>query len=150
MDPLATPLIPTDIDAFWDKSSLPVNLQARDALPMLVVSRQIAAGSAEEKTLQNLLAACKLGANDVEIVQVTDNDRMAWNMLRDALHPRVVLLLGVNPAQLGVVAMLREHAVSSFDEAYWIPTLSLPELNARKDVRQALWTEALSPLFAAK
>lgn len=140
------PAVPAGSDVFWEPAD---GLPAPGSPPVRLVAltHPYSAGSAEEKTLQNMLAACKLGPTEFSILHLAPGQPLAWHRIREALQPAVVLLLGVSPDQLGIRAAFPPHVASRFDTALWIPTLALPELNARKDIRQALWTDALKPLF---
>jgi len=76
--------------------------------------------------------------------------KAAWHMLREQLDPKVIFLVGVSPAQLGISALFQINISNRFDDRYWLPTLSLEQLEQNADMKKQLWTGGMKPLFVDK
>lgn len=148
MNLLNTPIITSGHDTFWaDVSGLP---EATTPLRLLILSTPFQSGSAEESTLYNLLAACKLNPMEYLTLSLQHDEAKAWHKLRELYQPQNVLLLGLSPAQLGITALFQFNRSNHFDGTIWIPTLPLMELNQRGDVKRDLWNNTLAPIFVPK
>ncbi len=141
-----TEIIDTETDVFWYNNS--VSHDPISPKSVLILSKKIDEQSAEQQQLNKILDACKLTEDKYNLVQLTDNERRAWHLLKDIAKPSVVILFGVHPSDLGVSALFRLNGLNNFDGASWIPTLSLPELEQQPQAKKELWTSALKPLFA--
>ncbi len=141
-----TEIIDTETDIFWYNNS--VSHETISPKPVLILSKKIDELSAEQQQLNKILDACKLLQDKYNIVQLTENERLAWHRLKDIANPSVVILFGVHPSDLGISALFRLNWLNNFDGASWIPTLSLQELEQQPQAKKDLWTNALKPLFA--
>ena len=141
-----TEIINTETDVFWHMN---FNLPG-DALPkkVLILSRPFPENSAEELQLNKILSACKLTNDVYNIIQLAENKQTAWHQLKNILQPSVVILFGVHPNDLGISSLFRLNSINNFDNASWIPALSLPEMEQHPQAKKDLWTNALKPLFA--
>lgn len=145
MQLISSSIIPASVDDFWKQ---PEQLGS-DLLPraVLVLSQPFQAGSAEEETLLKMLGACKLAPDGYHILQLEPGSRIGWPQLREQLQPRYVLLLGINPAQLGLSVLFRFNETNSFNGCLWIPTASVSDLNSNATLKAQFWNQALKPTF---
>ncbi len=147
-----TSIINTDIisdkyNVFWEDISNFIS--GMNPLDTLVISLPIA-GDAEKQQLQKMLQACGLSPTDYNLVELAADQNIAWHQLRDGLKCKNVVLLGVEPAQLGVSVYFMPHQVNRFNDCCWIPTLSIPQLEQNTDVKKHLWNYGLKPVFVEK
>lgn len=148
MNILNTDIIKNDQDVFWERSSLLDGLNYR---PVLVLTSEFEHGSLEEEQLIGILkSGCRLLEEQYNLVQFKEDTKIAWHQMREQLEPRVVLLFNISPAQLGIAALLRLNEINSFDDCYWVPSLSLGLLAQDKALKGQLWTNGLKPLFVDK
>lgn len=141
-----TEIINTETDVFWYGNS--VSHEKISPKNVLILSKKIDEQSAEQQQLNKILDACKLTEDKYNIVQFTENERLAWHLLKGIANPSVVILFGVYPSRMGISALFRLNAMNNFDGASWIPTLSLQELEQQPQAKKDLWTNALKSLFA--
>ncbi|MCB0698939.1 MAG: hypothetical protein H6551_03825 [Chitinophagales bacterium] len=144
---IQTKTLGNETDVFWQDSEL---LNAISPRTVLVLTLRIQEGSAESTQLEKILAACKLNAEQYNLIQLDNNEQLAWHQLKQSAQPAVVILFGIHPSNLGISAMFRFNSLNNFDKTQWIPTLSLQELEKNQEAKKALWTDALKPLFADK
>lgn len=141
-----TPIIPASIDAGW-ATTAPTGLLPK---PVLVICHPTEAGNGEQEQLTTLLTGgCKLTADQYNIVTF-DADTAKWPKLRDAGKPKIVLLIGLSPEELGIVSLFRFNEVNRFDGCLWVPTPRLGQLIQDKQLKVQLWNNALKPLFETK
>jgi hypothetical protein len=139
-----TKVVPSAADAQWVELPVPPNfIGAR----LLVITSPFAPGSAEEQTLQKMMAACKLGAEDYTILTVNEEAPYSWNKIAAAGAPEVVLMLGINPAVLSIHALFRLNAPNAFLGHTFIPSLSLSALEQNAAAKKDLWASGLKPIF---
>ncbi|MCB0697326.1 MAG: DNA polymerase III subunit psi [Chitinophagaceae bacterium] len=143
---LNTEIIDTEIDIFWQND----HIAMPDMSPrkVLIVTTQHNENSAEQAQLNKIINACKLTAEQYNIIQVATGKQVAWHQIKNTIQPENVLLFGVHPNQLGVSALFRLNSINHFDGAKWIPTLSLQELEQQPQAKKDLWSNALKPIFA--
>ena len=148
MNIINTDIVSSTQDVFWDKVSQIDGLEQR---PVLIVSSEYGQGSKEEEQLLGILkSGCRLLDEQYNIIQLKEDEKAGWHQLREQLAPRVVLLLNILPAHLGVAALLRLNEINRFDNCYWIPTVSLAQLMQDVTIKGQLWNNALKPLFVEK
>lgn len=140
-----TPLVESHWDVFWE--DCPATVKTLEQKDTLVISLPFAAGGPEEQQLHKMLAACKLAHTDYNVIQLEASSSVAWHKLREQCGATKVLLLGILPAQLGVSALFIPHAVNHFDEALWIPTISLTQLMDNAALKQQLWVNVFQPVY---
>ena len=145
MKPGVPLLISATANTYW--TPLPETEQERP-VRLLALATPYGEGSEETGLLQNILKACGLPAEQINVQAVPLAKTLLWRELRAAYKPEVILLLGITPQQLGIQAHLPFILPQNFDGAVWIvgPTLSV--LQTDRNLRQALWTEGLKPCFA--
>lgn len=131
------------MDSTWSLTDLP----DMSAAKLLVISRPYAAGSAEEQTLQKMMAACKLSAAEYTVLKIAASESLSWQAVVGMNAPKVVMMLGVLPAQLSIHALFRVNAPNAFADRIVVPSLSLTEIEANPAVKKELWASALKPLF---
>ncbi|MBS1772186.1 MAG: DNA polymerase III subunit psi [Bacteroidetes bacterium] len=139
-------ILPDSWDIFWNE--LPDSVKANDGVNTLIISAHFEDGSTEDIQLQKILQACKLNKEQYQIIRFAKDQRLAWHKLKEAFHPKHVLLFGVMPAQLGIMATLYIYYPNSFDGCIWIPSLSLTEMEQQQEAKKQLWQNALKPVFA--
>ncbi len=148
MNIINTDIIKSDQDVFWKNSPLLAELSYR---PVLVLTSEFEHGSLEEEQLIGILkSGCRLLEDQYNLIQLKEDTKVAWHMMREQLEPRVVLLFNISPAQLGIAALLRLNEINNFDDCYWVPSLSLGQLAQDKALKGQLWTSGLKPLFVDK
>ncbi|HRO41498.1 MAG TPA: hypothetical protein PL009_01595 [Flavipsychrobacter sp.] len=146
-DVLKSDLITNDVDIFW---TLPQDISNLKPRAVFVASASFAKGSAEETQLIKMLHACQLTEEDYNIIQFQNDTQLAWHLLRDQLQVKSVILLGVNPQQLGVSAHFMPHQLSRFNNCNWILTETLETLLSRTEIKGHLWNYGLKPAFVDK
>lgn len=142
-DILNTAVVNTAFDAYW-KSGKATDLVPKDTL---VISTVFTSGSAEENQLLKMLAACKLTPDQYQIVQVSQDEIIAWHQLRENSKATKVLLLGILPAQLGISAMMIPHEVNQFDSVQWMPTFSLNQIATNDALKKHLWVNVFQKVY---
>lgn len=148
MNIINTDIVNGDYDIFWN---MPAEIQDMEPRPVLVLTADYAAGSAEEEQLTGILSSgCRLMSTNYNIIKFPADMKTAWHKLRDKLEPRVVLLFNIHPQQLGISALFRLNEINSFDNCYWAPTLSLTQMIQDKVLKGQIWNNALKPLFVDK
>lgn len=138
-----TLIIQSSEDALWD-NSLSETLSELDTL---VISSPFTAGSNEEIQLQKMLGACKLSQAHYQVLQLQENQLVSWHQLKESTKATKVLLLGILPAQLGIVSMMAINEINNFNKAKWMPTVSLTMLLSDNNLKQHLWTNVLKPVY---
>jgi hypothetical protein len=139
-------VVTTHWDVFWE--AIPAEHRAALApADTLVISTVFAPDSAEEQQLQKMLAACKLAPGQYCVLQLEEGQRIAWHQLREQVQCTKVLLLGVSPDRLGILALFAVHEVNNFDAVQWMPTAALPELLQDNNLKQHLWTNVLRKVY---
>ncbi len=138
-------IVRNEWDAFWNDAT-DIKKTHEDA-NVLIVSAPYDTAGAEAIQLEKMMGACKLDATKYNIVQVPAKEKMAWHKLKCIFAPQYVILLGIMPAQLGISAGFRLFGPNRFDDAIFIPSLSLTEMEQKPDAKKQLWAEGLKPMF---
>jgi len=138
-------IVKNEWDSFWNDAIdvKKINNEAR----VLIVSTTFDTGSAEAAQLEKMMSACKLDNTAYNIIQVPGTEKMAWHKLKSIFAPQYVILLGIMPAQLGISASFRLFGPNRFDDAIFIPSLSLTEMEQKPEAKKQLWAEGLKPMF---
>ena len=148
MQIINTDIIKDTQDVFWDK---PLALRELPESKVLVITGKYQHGGKEEEQLLGILrSGCRLSGDQYNIIQLMDNEQIAWHYLKEQLKPRVVLLFGVMPSALGVAALFRLNDINNFDNCFWVPSVTLGQLIEDVTYKSQLWGNALKPLFADK
>lgn len=148
MNIINTDVIDASQDVFW---SDPEALLKAEPRPVLILSADYAAGSAEEEQLTGILGAgCRLMSEQYNIIKLAEHANIPWHKLREKLQPRVVMLFNISPRQLGISALFRLNDINNFDGCLWTPTLSLTQIMQDKNLKGQMWNNALKPLFVDK
>lgn len=138
-------IISSEYDSLWGEVNLPEPLN-KDA-GTLVVCAPFTIGSAEDAQLAKMMQACKLNVTDYNILQAAPEKPVAWHQLRDTLKPKIVLLLGIHPQQLGISALFHLYAPTRFNECVWIVGPSLQDMEQQPEAKKQLWLNGLKPVF---
>jgi hypothetical protein len=100
--------------------------------------------AAEQEQLNKILAACKFSPGTYLLLQ----EITPWAAIRNAAQIQNVLLFGITEQQLGISIVLPEHQIIAFDERKWVKTLPVAKLLNDGPAKNALWQNALKPLFS--
>jgi hypothetical protein len=143
----STDIVTDKIDVYWEQQSQ----QAFQKVPVLVISTHLEEGSPATQLLTNMLhGGCKLTADQYHIIYLKDSDVLPWTIIREQVSPKLVLLFGVTPKQLGIHALFLLHEGNKFDDCIFLPAMSLPEINTQATLKQAIWKGGLQPIFELK
>lgn len=132
-------------DIFWNE--IPEKWEVLQPRPVLVLAAPYKTAGSEEETLIKMLGGCALTQDKYHILQLENGEQVAWHMLRDKLAPQQVILLGVEPGQLGISALFRFNEMNRFNDRIFIPSLSLQQMQQYPEAKKALWVQALKPCF---
>lgn len=144
---IKTKIVGRQWDAFWNDIPAASINAGND---VLVISQSFAPGSSEETQLKKMLAACNLSDGQYNMLQINGNEQVAWHKLREAAQPKIIILLGILPEQLGISAMFHLYKPNRFNDCTWIAGLSLAELEKNPDAKRQLWQEGLKPVLVDK
>ena len=139
-----TSIIPTDADALWE---LPEGIQKSTGDKLLVIASPISKNSSEESTFLNMMKACSLSDGNYRIIELKDGSPMSWQLLSEQIAAKIILLLGVHPAQLGIHAQFVFNSANSFMNRLFIPSAPMSQIEADKDLKRSLWEDGLKPCF---
>ncbi|RYZ48215.1 MAG: hypothetical protein EOP49_19195 [Sphingobacteriales bacterium] len=145
---ITTDIVSSRWDAFWTDQTGKLD-SLKEAIT-LVISTPFAAGSAEQSQLEKLLAACKIEQQQVQILQLSGEEELAWHLIREQVKPKHVILLGVTPGQLGILIQFMPHQVSRFNECSFVQTVSLEDLQRQPEIKTHVWNYGLKPVFIEK
>ncbi len=115
--------------------------------PVLVMALDFQPGSPEEAQLNKMLEACALNKSQYNIISLSEGQPAAWHQLKHALNPKIIFLLGVTPAQLGISALFALNSPNNFDECKWLPSVSLKVLSQNDQLKAQLWNNAMKPVL---
>ncbi len=144
---ISTPLITKEWDWIWERP-WDSGSEPGSPLPLLVVS--LPRGPEEQSVLDKMMQACSLEPGQFQVLTMEADQRIPWPRIREKYHPENILLLGILPAQMGILAQFRIHHPNTFDQRTWIPALGLKEMPSHPEHKKALWTLGLKPIFASK
>jgi hypothetical protein len=135
-------------DELWDDVSPLLN--GATPKPVLVLVNKFAENSQEAAQLQKMLDGCLLTAAQYNVVPLDEGQYAAWHQLRTALHPKIIFMIGILPAQLGISAMFQINMPNRFSDCIWLPTLSITELERQPNVKSQLWNNGMKPVLKDK
>ncbi len=140
-----TPVVSDQINDFWEEPDVFTGeMASRDTL---VISCPLGNDGRDKAQLLKMLQACKLEERHYNFLELPSDKFIAWHRLKDRLQPRNIILVGVEPQQLGMSVVFMPHQVSRFDNAIWIYTWSVPQLEQYPDAKKHLWQYGLKPVF---
>lgn len=142
---ISTPILPSEWDWLWEEPTIPAPGDQPPRLLVLSLPRK----DEEQKVLMNMMNACQLQSGEYLILDLLAHQRIPWSYLRKNIQPKQILLLGVSAEQLGIRALFRPYEPNDFDGLQWIPAASIQDLEARPDLKKALWLKGLKPIFGA-
>ncbi|MGN6568978.1 MAG: hypothetical protein ACTHJ0_13545 [Flavipsychrobacter sp.] len=142
-----TNIVKQDWDSFWQELKDPGNSVTKK---VLIISSPFASNSAEDMQLQKMLQACKLSTEDYNLFQIPDNQNFAWHKLREHFKPKMILLLGISPQDLGISALFKFNEACLFNDVLWLATVSLSAMEQQPDLKVQLWNSGLKPIFVEK
>lgn len=141
MNVINTDIVYSSCDVFWNE--LPERVTRLRPAKVLVI------GTAEdaEPRVQRMLDACKLAPEEYNLVFLAPEERVSWHKLKAFFQPTVVFLIGVMPAQLGVLSLFRLHEINRYDDLVLLPTRSIAYLDQHESEKKHLWTNSMKPLL---
>ena len=138
-----TKIVPAAFDRFWaDAGSSTADLAPKQVLVL-------AAEPVGEEMIARMLNRCGVAATDFMTFRVAPGSVVPWNSLNDKVRPRVVVLLGVAPADLGISALFVFGSPNRFGGAIWIPGPATADMEQTPDLRRQWWESGLAPVFEA-
>ncbi len=147
IDIIQANILGEDWDSFWVSVD---NVVTQGAIkPVLILTKKYE-NSAEEVQLQKMLQACNLAAEQYNILQLQEQQLVAWHLVKEKLSPKFILLIGIPPTQLGISALFKLNEFNHFSDCIWIPTLSLKEWETQPETKKQLWVGGLKPVFIDK
>ena len=96
--------------------------------------------------LMNILNACRLGLNDVRILNLAHASDKGYADIVKSHEPRTVLLFGVTPADIGMPVLFPENQVQRFADMRFLSAQALDRLRSDDAGKRQLWA-ALKQLF---
>ena len=148
MNIINSTIISPQYDVLWDDIT-PFTRHATPK-PVLVLINTYATGSPEEAQVLKMMESSKLNPEQYNIIQIPAGQQVAWHKLRDQLDPKIVLLIGILPVQLGISSLFKLNVPNHFNDRIWLATLSLSELEKHLDVKKELWSNGMKPVLADK
>ena len=145
---LKSDLVSTSYNSFW--KDITDMVKDTNPKPVLVLTITYQPGGPEESQLQKMLHACNLTPEQYHIINIDQGQLLAWHKLYELLQPKIAMLIGALPAQLGISALFRLNEPNNFNNCLFIPTLSLKELENLPEVKKQLWNSGLKPVFIDK
>lgn len=113
----------------------------------MVVFTQQFNNQEEEDFLKKILTACKMTSSDYCILALKQDEKIAWNQLRDETEPSYLISFGVPANKLGILALFKFNSSNAFDNCQFIFVDSLSTLQNNVALKKTLWTDILKPIF---
>ena len=101
---------------------------------------------AEQAFLLSILTACKLGLEDVALINWQTIDELGYKDLLHQFESRFVLLFDVTPVQFGLPMDFPHFQIQAFDSRQYLFAPALHAIQEHKGTKGELWT-ALKKLF---
>lgn len=89
--------------------------------------------------LTKLLSACKLGPDDVAILNLHNYPTEQLKEVFNFFKPKTVLLFEVTPAEIGMPMNFPEFQVQAYRDALYVSSPSLETIEPDKDLKGKLW-----------
>jgi hypothetical protein len=141
-------VVTSQYDDFWqDVTPVIGNIVPRE---VLIIVSPYGQNSTEELQLKKMLDACNLTPGQYNIIMPEEGRQVAWHQLSGKLKPKVVFLVGIMPARLGVSALFSINQPNHFGDCIWLPTLSLKDLDQYAEAKKQLWQNGMKPVFIDK
>jgi DNA polymerase III psi subunit len=96
--------------------------------------------------LSNLLKACRLGLNDVAIMNMKNVANANYNQILNHFKSKVVMLFGITTEKFGFPFSIPQYQVQQFAEQTVIHSPALHDLQQDEPARRKLWA-ALRKIF---
>lgn len=144
MDIFTTPIVPSSQNAWWQ--DLPASWNNLSAGKILMIATAETSKNYQDG-LEKMVKACKVDPSNANIMILDDKERIAWNRLNTLLQPELVMLLGVDPSQLGIQSRLTPNALTSFDGCTWIVTAAPSIFFEDTTLRSHVWNNCLRRHF---
>jgi hypothetical protein len=142
---ISSDIISNREDIFWNEvTEIP---EMVSGMSLLILSKPNT-NPQDEIQLNKILQACQLKSEQYYTLYI--DKPVAWHKLKEKLQPKVVLLFGIHPYELGVSALFHIFTPNHFDDCLWIPSLSIADMEMQPDTKKQLWVRALKPIFVDK
>jgi hypothetical protein len=89
--------------------------------------------------LTNLLGACKLNLGDSAILNYQHYSATDFNSIISFFGPKTIFLFGINPDDFGLPILFPHFQVQAFNEATYLFTPALQDIEADKILKSKLW-----------
>jgi hypothetical protein len=146
-DIIKTKIVGSEWDVYWEELSADI---AGGKADTLVLSQPFEQSGSEEVQLGKILQACKLAAEQYQVIKIESTQQIPWHKLREAVQPKVVILFGIMPNQLGISATFQLYQPNRFNDCIWVASPSLTELETNGEAKKQLWQLGLKPVFEDK
>ena len=145
VDIISTDIVSDSWDVFWEDISAVIPNPVTNA-DVLVIAN----AASDNDRLMAMMTVCKLTPGTYNLVKLATEQKVAWHQLRDKLNPKVLFLIDIAPAQLGVSAMFFPHEPNNFNDRTWLVTASVAEIDQNNDLKKFLWSNGMKPIFVDK
>jgi hypothetical protein len=89
--------------------------------------------------LTNLLGACNLNLGDSAIFNSHQYSATDFNNIISFFGPKTIFLFGIKPDDFGLPILFPHFQVQAFNDATYLFTPSLQEIEADKNLKSKLW-----------
>ncbi len=96
--------------------------------------------------LTNILAACKLGLDDVAIINKEHLPTVNYETIIEMLQSKIVLLFNIDPLAFGLPIHFPHFQVQQFNSRVYLCAPSLNDIEQEKTLKAKLWA-GLKTLF---
>ena len=97
--------------------------------------------------LVEILTACKLGMDDVALINISKAGSLHYEELLKDLHPKSILVFGIPLSAIGLPFKIPEFQVQSFDDLTYLSIPAIKLLQDNKELKRSLWI-CLKQIFA--
>lgn len=120
----------------------PVIIADSDNTFRILIFTETEPNEEENQLLESIIKACGIEKKDYQIL----SEKRAWRLINKK-HIKEVILFGVNERELDVMIDFPLNWPTKFDQKVWIKTSSIQELLKEKELKNALWFNALKPYY---
>lgn len=142
---LPSNILGKSINDFWQ--DLPKNMDNEAPKEVLIIAKFSTQNDADIAQLTKILNACKLVEDQYYLLNMKEDEQIAWHRLKAHFQPKTVLLFGVLPNNLGISSLFRLNSANNFNECVFIPALSISQMEENFEAKKQLWENALKPHF---
>jgi hypothetical protein len=96
-------------------------------------------GDAELEFLSGILKACKIGFQDVAVLNLAQMPNTDYTKLSDQFKPAIVMLFGAGPADISLPVIFPEFQIQSYRDIRFLSAPPLENIGADKLLKSKLW-----------